>query len=65
MRKTPLPLLRNLASGVVVSRCPFCGQMVLGREQCGGQSEANECQPRAQVDGLIAQSALQGLSSVA
>lgn len=52
-RQTPLPLLRNLASGVVVSRCEFCGQMVLGREQCADPFEANACPPRAQVDGIV------------
>lgn len=49
MRKTPLPLLRELRSGVVVWRCCYCESLVLVGEACQSSDEAKQCPPRAVV----------------
>lgn len=50
MRQTALPLLRNLDSGIIVSRCQFCGAFALGDEACGSVRERQGCVPRAFIE---------------
>lgn len=52
MRQTPLPLLRDLAPGALISRCEFCRSFAVGHEACQGSKEASQCPPRRLVDVL-------------
>lgn len=51
MRKTPIPLLRDLPCGAVLLRCQACGDLVLLDETCRpGSVAAERCPPRALID---------------
>lgn len=55
MRKTPIPLLRNLPPNVAVVRCGLCHELVLADECCGGPLEAPCCPRRAMLEQPITQ----------
>lgn len=50
MRKTPIPLLRNLPANVAVVRCGLCEELVLADECCSGPMEAPICPRRAMLE---------------
>jgi hypothetical protein len=50
MRKTPLPLLRDLPAWVIVRRCMFCQKFVFDQEACESESEARYCPPREVIE---------------
>lgn len=50
MRKTPIPLLRDLPPFTRVDQCRFCGHFVFANEACQGGVEAASCPPRFVVD---------------
>ena len=50
MRQTPLPLLSDLVTGVLVRLCRWCDRYVLGGEACANRNEAVPCPPRAKVE---------------
>lgn len=41
--RTPLPALDDLAPGVIVQRCRFCGDLVVADELCGDAGEGADC----------------------
>ena len=49
-RQTALPLLRDLDSGIIVSRCQLCGAFALAEEACRSTSERQACVPRAFIE---------------
>lgn len=51
MRLTPIPLLRDLAPCVVISRCKLCGELVHEGERCESSNEASACPSRDDIDG--------------
>lgn len=51
MRLTPLPLLRNLEAGRVVTRCPFCRELVFLHECCKRGEDTAGCPPRSKLEG--------------
>lgn len=51
-RKTPIPLLRDLPVGKVVTRCRRCGDLVMMAEICEDDIEAATCQSRAEFECL-------------
>jgi hypothetical protein len=55
MRSTPVPVLRELAPGLPVIRCPHCARLTLAHELCATPAEASECrlpQTLSQVVGV-------------
>lgn len=52
MRKTPIPLLRDLEPGfdTIILRCQYCNELVFARESCSGPKEAKACPDRAAID---------------
>lgn len=50
VRKTPIPLLRDLQPNVLVIRCLQCGELVLFSELCQDPISASCCPRRAQVE---------------
>jgi hypothetical protein len=46
MRKTVIPLLRDLPPFALIMRCQLCGELVFGGEICKSADEAAECPPR-------------------
>ena len=50
VRKTPLPLLRDLATEVLVIRCPNCQELVLFDEMCRVALEGACCPRRAMLE---------------
>lgn len=50
VRKTPIPLLRDLTPNCAVVRCGLCQELVLADECCSGPLEAPLCPRRAQLE---------------
>lgn len=54
VRKTPIPLLRNLPPNCPVVRCGLCEELVLHHECCSGPLEAPSCPRRAYLEQSLA-----------
>jgi hypothetical protein len=50
VRKTPLPLLRDLAPNVLVIRCQHCTELVVFDELCQAELESMCCPRRAMIE---------------
>jgi hypothetical protein len=50
MRRTAIPLLRDLPSGVVIVRCPSCCEFVLMSEMCRSSEDKSMCLPRRLIE---------------
>ncbi len=50
VRRTPLPLLRDLAADTLVIRCQHCTELVLFDELCGQALESLCCPKRAMLE---------------
>jgi len=54
VRKTPLPLLRDLAPDLLVLRCGQCRELVLLHELCQDAVSVACCPKRWEIEGLNA-----------
>lgn len=52
MRKSPLPLIKDMAAGDIIERCNLCGELTMLNEMCRTAKEADRCPPRADVEAL-------------
>lgn len=50
MRQTALPHLRDLDSGIIISRCQICGTFAYAEEACQTAMERETCVPRAFIE---------------
>jgi hypothetical protein len=50
MRKTVIPLLRNLPPHVVITRCRHCGDLAFEGELCRTDEERVECPSRRMLE---------------
>ena len=50
VRRTPLPLLRDLSANLLVIRCQQCAELVLLPELCGDPISATVCPRRAMLE---------------
>lgn len=55
VRKTPIPLLRNLPANCAVVRCGLCQELVLADECCESPLEAPCCPRRAMLEQAVPQ----------